>query len=91
MYLEYTGVAQGFVATICVLLIIFACLTIRRSTCAWRSTQLDLNDTMETRVASKWRVVRAVTAVQLTYRPSSPYWYQYMLAKVSGRLRGKGV
>ena len=82
MYLQYTPAAQVIVGCVCVLLVIFAIWTLRRDTCAWRSTQLDHATTDESYRRSKWTIIRAGMALKLVFRSSSPVWGHYTLAKV---------
>ena len=65
--------AQVVVAAICVLLIFFGVRTIRRATCARKSTLEDITKTAEARRHSKWLAVRLFELVQEVKGPNSPY------------------
>jgi len=65
--------AQVVVAAICVLLIFFGVWTIRRATCARKSTLEDITKTAEARRHSKWLAVRLFELVQEVKGPNSPY------------------
>ena len=81
VYLKITTPNVVVVNSICGLLILLTVWTIRRVTCARRSTLADIAKTAEARRESKWFVVRILELVHEMKGPGSPYFYQYLLAK----------
>ena len=72
-YLRITISVNVVVGTICVLLILFAVWTIRRITCARKSTLEDIAKTSEARRDSKWFAIRMFELVQEKKGPQSAY------------------
>ena len=72
-YLQLTMSVNVVVGSICGLLFLFAVWTIRRATCARKSTLEDIAKTAEARRHSKWFAIRMFELLQEGKGPNSPY------------------
>ena len=72
-YLQLTMSVNVVVGSICGLLFLFAVWTIRRATCARKSTLEDIAKTAEARRNSKWFAIRMFELLQEGKGPNSPY------------------
>ena len=71
-YMQVNMSVKVIVGSISVLLILFAAWTIRRATCARKSTLEDIAKTAEARRDSKWFAIRVFTLMQEVKGPNSP-------------------
>ena len=81
VYFQYTRTVLVFGFLICVLLVVFGTSTLVRTTCRHSNTLAVVQATAKEHWSSKWRVVRAVGALHLAIKPSSPVWAHVKLAQ----------
>ena len=81
IYFQYTRTVLVFGFLICVLLVIFGTSTLVRITCRHSKTLAVVKATAKEHWSSKYRVVRAVEALHLTIKPSSPVWAHVKLVQ----------
>ena len=80
-YFNITMSVNLVVGSLCVLLIFFGAWTIRRATCARKSTLQDIAKTTEARRHSKWIAIRMFELVKEEKGPNSPYVYVLLTDK----------